>query len=780
MQVDTRLSTPKANRLDPLKPVKQSPQESSFNKKKIKELSELARRQNNRGTVDQFPYEPLEQKPVPMTDQELQKIKEKIKALESIGISTAVLQDMIEGTDFSAERAQQALEKESDVPLASIKNSVGYLDDYATEGMGQVKDTILKVMRDLKIVPSIVSNVGKAFDRVMDDQTITSSQRKSVQRAIDRLAELERAIDISTVPSGQKDKYATLKDDTIPYIQGVLADLLDFEPASKKGRSGGPSQSQLNAGEGVSSLYQAPSGQQMKDGNPDPEDDADLADLRKRLDALQQDDNSDKLNEMIDNYNPQGNIPVVGNIPDDDVRLPLVPSQSSQQQATIPMEVMLQAIRDEVVAKEPDLPKSLVNQIAAAIYMNNSNPPKPVADWIANQEGISAARAKKSANKVVKDVKQSLAGKFGTSINNLVNWMVGDDPNDILENAIPDDDVRRPLETSPPPLPPKEPKPVLSIPSPGKPAPQFMPSAEDLDKSKLRPAEERQLAPAPTKPESVVSQIEKRGNLSASLITSITQSLNSSGFGSKKDPKKFDIAQSAAFDLIRDKYGPNASNKDIPKKTFTKLMNQAKAHATDVVSDDNSVDDRSTKKSRMAKKKITGKGIQPRHKLTMTKDGKFGALQFNMKKWRQMQLHAKKGRKIVAEGPLSPDLHDLLSKKFNSRRNYSQASIDAYRKLAQLAGVPINVSQQNGKAKILQGRVNSKAQKGQGTRKNTKYVYYDDPNQLIERLHVITGSIDAGNVSPSLKDEASHLMDLLKDKKVITEAQYISLQESLL
>jgi hypothetical protein len=186
----------------------------------------------------------------------------------------------------------------------------------------------------------------------------------------------------------------------------------------------------------------------------------------------------------------------------------------------------------------------------------------------------------------------------------------------------------------------------------------------------------------------------------------------------------------------------------------------------------------------------SGSGV--RHKqfhrmLTVDKHGRFGDLTINMKKLRSMELIAKKGRNVVARGLMSPDLFDLLTKRYNSRTKYSDDAIASYRRLAQLANIVPAPDSQNGKAKIIQGRIRGGAKarlsrepdrKAQSSK--TKFVYYSNPDELVQRLHLIMGQIDNGNSSTSIREEASQILDKLLKAKILSEIQYQTLMERLL
>jgi hypothetical protein len=278
------------------------------------------------------------------------------------------------------------------------------------------------------------------------------------------------------------------------------------------------------------------------------------------------------------------------------------------------------------------------------------------------------------------------------------------------------------------------------------------------------------------------SSVDGDGDLttfSTTLLKRIQSSLSSRKISKNKQPSLYKKLKVDAQNIFIKKLGPNVKSVDVSKKVFKNTM-EAVINAKPKTDDNSdSDDDVEAKKGQGLSKK------KPRHKLTMSEDGQFGSLQINVPKFKQMILHAKRGRKLVAKGPLSPDLHDLLTKKFNSRRNYSQTAINEYRQLAKLAGIEPTVSTTNGKAKLLQGRIGNPKTEKKNTSSSTvvtKYIHkvYTNPDELLERYAVLKGSISSGNASPEVRSEAGQLLDKLKDMEVISQEEFIRLQQQLM
>lgn len=229
--------------------------------------------------------------------------------------------------------------------------------------------------------------------------------------------------------------------------------------------------------------------------------------------------------------------------------------------------------------------------------------------------------------------------------------------------------------------------------------------------------------------------------------------------------------------------------------TFAKRVMSRRRALTDDNDDDNAEweDDRSRSRQTTRdpdddiddKVDDTGGGVKRNYakakKLIVQADGSFGKLKFNMPKFQKMILHAKKGRKLVASGTMSADLFDLLTKqRLMPKREYSEEALNAYRNLCDLAEIPRTISGQSGKGKLLEGRRKPASTSSVASPKQaTQYVYYSNPDELVERLALLVGEIDNGNRSAELVQEASELLDKLRAGGVITQAKYAQILNSI-
>ena len=139
-------------------------------------------------------------------------------------------------------------------------------------------------------------------------------------------------------------------------------------------------------------------------------------------------------------------------------------------------------------------------------------------------------------------------------------------------------------------------------------------------------------------------------------------------------------------------------------------------------------------------KETLGSGyLQPkRNAYKIQKGGQYGNLVIDVPKLiGQLRLLAKKDGKTVIDKLVDFDTIDLLTKRFNSNKRYSDLSKMMFNELNRLSEIPIHRSS------------NKFSKLGSGV------VYYNDANDLMDRLQLLGGSILAGN--NAVKDEFSQI-----------------------
>ena len=144
------------------------------------------------------------------------------------------------------------------------------------------------------------------------------------------------------------------------------------------------------------------------------------------------------------------------------------------------------------------------------------------------------------------------------------------------------------------------------------------------------------------------------------------------------------------------------------------------------------------------KKTIFGTGYtQPkRNAYKISSGGKYGNLIIDVPKLMgQLHLVAKKDSNKVLDKKVDFDTIDLLTKRFNSKKKYSNLSKMIFNEMNKLSEIPIHRSSKK-YSKIGSG-----------------IIYYNDVNDLIDRMELLGGSIMAGN--DGVKNEFSEIVHKL-------------------
>ena len=136
----------------------------------------------------------------------------------------------------------------------------------------------------------------------------------------------------------------------------------------------------------------------------------------------------------------------------------------------------------------------------------------------------------------------------------------------------------------------------------------------------------------------------------------------------------------------------------------------------------------------------TGTGVrkykQPKRNAYKISDSSYGNLSVDVPRLKnEMKLNVFRGGKIIYHADADKSFVDLLTKRFNPRSKYSLKAVKIFNDLNLLANLPRHPS--SGKSKLI----------GSGV------VYYNDPNELAERMKILVGSMAAGNNSPVIRND---------------------------
>ena len=141
-----------------------------------------------------------------------------------------------------------------------------------------------------------------------------------------------------------------------------------------------------------------------------------------------------------------------------------------------------------------------------------------------------------------------------------------------------------------------------------------------------------------------------------------------------------------------------------------------------------------------------GSGIrkykQPKRNAYKISDSAYGDLSVDVPRLKnEMKLNVFRGGKLIYHADADKSLVDLLTKRFNPKRSYSLNAVKIFNDLNLLANLPRHPS--SGKSKLL----------GSGV------VFYNNPNELAERMKILVGAMAAGNNSPVIKNDLSMIND---------------------
>ena len=158
-------------------------------------------------------------------------------------------------------------------------------------------------------------------------------------------------------------------------------------------------------------------------------------------------------------------------------------------------------------------------------------------------------------------------------------------------------------------------------------------------------------------------------------------------------------------------------------------------------------------------KTLKGKGLhtQPkRNAYKINQYDQYGGLMIDIPKLMgQLRLIASKDGQNVLDKKVDFDTIDLLTKRFNSKKKYSDIAKMVFNELNQLSEIPIH-------------KTSNKFKKiGSGV------VYFNNINDLLDRMELLGGSILAGN--NSVKNEFSQIAHKLNQLGTISNQQLIEL-----
>ena len=217
------------------------------------------------------------------------------------------------------------------------------------------------------------------------------------------------------------------------------------------------------------------------------------------------------------------------------------------------------------------------------------------------------------------------------------------------------------------------------------------------------------------------------------------------------------------------KYGFDPTLKNIPTKQELKnkissaigKMNSKNIIVKNLAKKESEVLIRYRKEANKAREGIEqlGEGLkrynQPkRNAYKISQKGQYGGLVIDLPKLQgQLKVVAHKNGQKVYDKQADFDTLDLLTKRFNSKKNYSELARSVFSDLNRLSKIPIH-------------RTSKKYSKlGSGV------VYYNTPKDLLSRLELLGGSMSAGNNSSDVREEFVKIVHRLNKLNVIDNKQ---------
>ena len=139
-----------------------------------------------------------------------------------------------------------------------------------------------------------------------------------------------------------------------------------------------------------------------------------------------------------------------------------------------------------------------------------------------------------------------------------------------------------------------------------------------------------------------------------------------------------------------------------------------------------------------------GRYKQPKRNAYKIHDGGYGGLVIDLPRlFNEMKLNVFRGGKLLYQSDADKSLINLLTKRYNPKIKYSLNAVRIFNDLNTLANMPKHRS--SGKSRMVGSSV----------------TYYNNANDLVDRMKILIGSMAAGNNSPLIRNDLSQINDEL-------------------
>ena len=177
----------------------------------------------------------------------------------------------------------------------------------------------------------------------------------------------------------------------------------------------------------------------------------------------------------------------------------------------------------------------------------------------------------------------------------------------------------------------------------------------------------------------------------------------------------------------------------------------------------------------------------------MDGNGVMGKITIDRPLLNRLLLKVHKDGKQIAYQPVPHDLVELLTKKYNTRKQYHPDAVQLFQKLIRHSEIPFD-KVRNAKFKNILSNMHESASgkdipmsesakqqtspSGEGCSCEEKSItILDSPEDAFKRLNILLGEISAGNTNESVKNEAGQLLEYLHKHGEITSDGYTQLMK---
>lgn len=171
----------------------------------------------------------------------------------------------------------------------------------------------------------------------------------------------------------------------------------------------------------------------------------------------------------------------------------------------------------------------------------------------------------------------------------------------------------------------------------------------------------------------------------------------------------------------------------------------------------------------------------------MDGNGIMGKLQIDKPLLNRLLLRVHKDGQQIAYQPIPHDLVELLTKKYNSRKQYHPDAIELFQKLVRHSEIPFDAVR-NAKFKNILSNMHEsdKPKKAKGINKTScecedseePVRIIDSPEEALSRLNILLGELEAGNSNKAIKNEISQLLEYLHKHNHIHDDGYKQLMDA--